>query len=196
VSRFRSITVWLEMAALAAVLAVAAPCLAGQNHRNEAPRPPAQSNRQGGHAGEWLRQHRNLPPEQQKRALQNDPQFRSLPPQRQQRYLNQLDRFNRMPPEQQQRVLNRMETWEHLTPQQKDQARQLHSQMQELSPDRRQAVRNAVQALRAMPPEARQRQIDSDRYKSMFSPHERDMLGNASKLPLAPAEPNEPAPEQ
>lgn len=188
-SRFRSITVWLEMAALAAVLVVAVPCLAGQNRRNEVPRPPAQSHReQSGHAGQWLRQHRNLPPEQQKRALQNDPQFRSLPPQRQQRYLNQLDRFNRMPPEQQQRVLNRMETWEHLTPQQKDQARQLHSQMQELSPDRREAVRNAVQALRAMPPEARQRQIESDRYKNMFSPHEREMLNNASRLPLAPAE--------
>ncbi len=192
--RFRPITVWLGMAALAAVLAGASPCLAAQNHRSEPPRPPAQSRaanegKPGGHAGQWLRQHRNLPPEQQKRALQNDPQFRSLPPQRQQRYLNQLDRFNRMAPEQQQRVLNRMETWEHLTPEQKGQARELHSQMQELSPDRRQAVRKAVQALRAMPPEARQREINSDRYRNMFSPHERDMLNSASRLPLAPAEP-------
>jgi len=92
-------------------------------------------------------------------------------------------------------MLNRMETWEHLTPAQKQQARQIHDQMQQLPPARRQAVRNAVQALRAMPPEARQRQIDSDSYKRQFSPQERDVLNGASKLPLAPAEPNE-QPEQ
>jgi hypothetical protein len=41
-----------------------------------------------------------------------------------------------------------------------------------------------------MPPEARQRQIDSDAYKKQFTPEERSILGGASKLPLAPAEPN------
>ena len=91
-------------------------------------------------------------------------------------------------------MLNRMETWEHLTPQQKDQARQLHSQMSQLSPDRRRAVQNGIQALRAMPPEAREREINSDTYKQQFSPQEREMLSGASKLPLAPAEPNVPKP--
>jgi hypothetical protein len=43
-----------------------------------------------------------------------------------------------------------------------------------------------VKALRGMPPEARQRQIDSDRYRSMFSPHEREVLKGTSTLPLAP----------
>ena len=62
--------------------------------------------------------------------------------------------------------------------------------MQQLPPERRQAVRNAIQTLRAMPPEARQRQIDSDAYKRQFTPQERNMLGGASKLPLAPAGPN------
>jgi hypothetical protein len=55
-----------------------------------------------------------------------------------------------------------------------------------LPPDRRQAVENAVKALRGMPPEARQRQIDSDRYRSMFSPQEREVLKGTSTLPLAP----------
>ena len=81
-----------------------------------------------------------------------------------------------------------METWEHLTPEQKDQARQVYSQMKNLPPQRRQAVRNAIQALRGMPPAARQREIDSDRFKSQFSPEERSILGGASKLPLAPPE--------
>jgi hypothetical protein len=141
------------------------------------------------HAGQWLQQHRNLPPAAQQKALENDPAFRNLPPQRQQELRNRLQHFNSLPPEQQNRVLNRMETWEHLTPQQKNQARTLHNQMQALPQDRRQAVGNAVQTLRAMPPAARDRTIDSDAYKARFSPEERDMLKNASQLPLAPTEP-------
>ena len=101
-----------------------------------------------------------------------------------------------MPSEQQERVLNRMETWEHLTPEQKAQARDFHSQMQQLPPERQQAVRNAIQSLRAMPPEARQRAIESDAYRQRFSPQERQMLDGASRLPLAPAEPNEQGPEE
>jgi hypothetical protein len=48
-----------------------------------------------------------------------------------------------------------------------------------------------------MPPAQRQQVIESDRFKSEFSPQERGLLSSASQLPLAPAEtaPNEPAPE-
>ncbi len=106
-----------------------------------------------------------------------------------------LQHFNSLPAQRQQLILNRMETWEHLTPQQKEQARQLHSQFSQLPADRRQAVQNGVKALRGMPPEVRQRQIDSDRYKSMFSPEERDLLRGTSRLPLAPTEGEENVPQ-
>ena len=39
-------------------------------------------------------------------------------------------------------------------------------------------------------------EIDCDTYKKQFSPQERGILGGASKLPLAPAEPNEPEPPE
>jgi len=201
VSRIRSIA--RGVATVAVVMALAATTPSWAQNRHEVPRPQNQGHPQNqgrpqnqGHSGEWLRQHRNLPPDQQRRALENDPRFRSLPPQRQQQLRNQLQRFNSMPPQQQDRMLHRMETWEHLTPEQKQQARQLHEQMQQLPPDRRQAIRNAVQTLRAMPPEARQRAIESDAYKNRFTPQERDMLNKASRLPLAPAEPNERGPEE
>lgn len=180
--------------ALALALSGGAPSWA-QNRRGEehashsVPRPPRV---QQGHAGQWLRQHNNLPPEQQRRALQSDPQFRNLPPQQKQHLENQLTRFNSLPPQQRQQMLRRMDTFGHLTPEQKDTARQMHSQMQTLPAERRQAVRNAIQALRAMPPDARQRQIDSDAYRRQFSPQERSILGGASRLPLAPAGPNGP----
>jgi hypothetical protein len=68
--------------------------------------------------------------------------------------------------------------------------------MPKLPPERNQAVRNAIQTLKAMPPEARQRQIDSDAYKKHFTPEERNILGGASKLPLAPVEPSVPEPPE
>ncbi|MGA7906276.1 MAG: DUF3106 domain-containing protein, partial [Candidatus Sulfotelmatobacter sp.] len=141
-----------------------------------------------GHAGYWLRQHKDMSPAEQERALQNDPNFRRLSPERQQQLRQRLQHFSSLPPEQQQRVLNRMETWEHLTPEQKQQVRQFHGEMQQLSPDRRRMVGTALSDLRAMPPAQRERIIDSERFKGMFSPQERDIMRGAARLPLAPPE--------
>jgi hypothetical protein len=51
-----------------------------------------------------------------------------------------------------------------------------------------------------MPPEQREEIINSNRFKKMFSPEERDILRGAVRLPLAPAENGRseepPAPEQ
>lgn len=155
-------------------------------------RPPAQ----GHHFGQWLNQQRNQPPEQQRRALQNDPQFRHLPTTRQQEYEQRLQRFNSLPPARQEQVLRRGEVWEHLKPQQRQDFRNFASQYNSLPPERRQAVRSAIQTLRAMPPQARQREIESGRF-SQFSPQERQMLNNASNLPLAPTPgANQPASPQ
>ncbi len=97
-----------------------------------------------------------------------------------------LHDFYSRPPEQQQRMLNRMETWEHLTPGQKQQAREVFGRMRQLPLDRRRMVGTAIRDLRAMPPGQREQIIDSNRFKGMFSPQERDIMRGASRLPLAP----------
>jgi hypothetical protein len=153
--------------------------------RPNATRPPQN---QPGHAGNWLRRYKDLPPAQQRRALENDPQFRRLPPQQQTRLQNRLQHFSSLPPQQQERVLNRMETWEHLTQNQKQQARQMFQQFRQLPPDRRQAVNKAIRSMRGLTPEQRDRLINSDQYRSAFSPQERSVLSGASHLPLAPNE--------
>src|SRR5690349_7884479 len=84
-------------------------------HNQSVPRPP-QNNQssaqgQGHHAGQWLRQYQGVPFDQQKKALESDPNFRKLPAERQQKLQDRLQRFNSLPPERQQRVLNRMEVW-------------------------------------------------------------------------------------
>ena len=143
---------------------------------------------QPGHAGNWLRRYKDLPPAQQRRALENDPQFRKLPPQRQARLRNQLQHFSSLPPQQQERVLSRMETWEHLTQNQKQEARQLFQQFRQLPPDRREAVNRAIRGMHGMTPEERDRLIDSDQYRGAFSPLERRVLSGAAHLPLAPGD--------
>jgi hypothetical protein len=143
---------------------------------------------QPGHAGNWLRRYKDLPPSQQRRALENDPQFRKLPPQQRARLQNQLQHFSSLPPRQQERVLNRMETWEHLRQDQKQHARQLFQQFRQLPPDRRQAVNQAIRGMRGLTPEQRDRLINSDQYRRAFSPQERWLLGGAAHLPLAPGD--------
>ena len=159
----------------------------GQGARPPQGRPPARPQR-GGHAGDWLRHYKDMPPAEQERALQNDPGFRRLPPAQQQQLRQRLQHFSNLPPQQQLRMLNRMETWEHLTPQQKYQARQIFGQIRALPPGRQRAVGTAIHALRGMPPEQREQVIDSDRFRGMFSDQEREMMRGATRLPLAPAE--------
>jgi len=143
---------------------------------------------QPGHAGNWLRNYKDLPPAQQRRALESDPQFRKLPPQQQLRLQNRLQHFSSLPPQQQERVLNRMETWEHLTPDQKQRARQLFQQFKQLPPDRRQAVNRAIREMRSLPPDQRDQLINSEEYSRTFSLQERVLLEGAAHLPLAPGD--------
>ena len=201
-------TRWMATAAFAGATVVVSlsPCLAQRSRFSSVQgRPPAQIQnhpqpRPGGHAGDWLRRYKGMSPGEQERALQSDPAFRRLSPERQQLLRQRLHHFASLPPEQQQRMLNRMETWEHLTPGQKQQARALFGRMQQLPSDRRRMVSTAVRDLRAMPPGEREQIIDSNRFRSVFSPEERDIMRGATRLPLAPPEngrPEEaPAPEQ
>ncbi len=154
------------------------------NHLKQA-RPPQN---QPGHAGNWLLRYKDLPPAQQRRALENDPQFRRLPPQQRARLQNRLQHFSNLPPQQQDRMLNRMETWEHLRQDQKQQARQLFQQFKQLPPERRQAVNRAIRGMRSLSPDQRDQLINSEQYRKEFSPQELGLLGGAAHLPLAPGE--------
>jgi hypothetical protein len=188
-------TNWRAVTVLALAAVLASPALAQHDNnsnngfRDFQPPPQNQYHQAGpGHAGDWLRRYRNVPPSEQERALQSDPAFRRLPPEQQQLLRQRLRHFSSLPPQQQQRMLNRMETWEHLTPEQKQWALDIHAQMQQLPPERRHMVRNAVEHLSVLPPEHRERIINSDRYRSVFSPQERDIMREALRLPLAPRE--------
>jgi Protein of unknown function (DUF3106) len=193
--RSNFMTAWMAAAVLAVATVVSVPCLAQRNSFHPMQGHPAAPNHPSarqGHAGDWLRHYQGLPPAERERALQNDPGFRRLPPERQQMLRQRLQHFYSLPPQQQQRMLNRMETWEHLTPGQKDQARQVFNRMRQLPPDRQRMVHTAIRDLRSLPPGQREQIIDSNRFRGMFSPQERDIMRGATRLPLAPSENGRP----
>jgi|GraSoiStandDraft_39_1057311.scaffolds.fasta_scaffold295908_1 uncharacterized protein DUF3106 len=150
------------------------------------------------HAGDWLRKYKDLPLDQQDKALESDPDFRKLPADRQAQLRDRLHRFSKLPPQQKQAILHRMETWEHLTHAQKQQAKAVYGKISQLPPDRRVAVTKAIQELRQIPPQQREPALDSEKYRSQFSEQERDMLKGVLRLPLAPvhAQNEAPAPDQ
>jgi Protein of unknown function (DUF3106) len=128
------------------------------------------------HLPQWMDRHSNLSPEEQQRALQNEPGFRDLPQQTQQRMLDRLNQLNKLTPEQRQRIVDRNEQIEHLTPQQRQQVSGALGQWRGLPEDRRRIVARAFRGLREMPEPQRQALMNSDRFRNQFSEQERNTI--------------------
>jgi hypothetical protein len=142
------------------------------------------------HLGQWMNRHSNMTLEQQQRALGNEPGFRQLPPQTQQHLRSRLNQLNSMSPDQRSRMIERNEDIERLSLPQRQQVRGAMQQLGALPMDRRRMVARAFRDLRAMPPEQRQSLLNSDRFRSQFSPQERGTLGQLLDVaPLLPPPP-------
>jgi hypothetical protein len=149
------------------------------------------------HLTEWMSRHRDMPLEQQKRALQAEPGFRELPAQTQQHYLDRLGQLNSMKPEERARMLEHNEEIEHLTGQQRQQVRGALLQLGTLPEDRRRLVARTFRDLRAMPEAQRQQYMSSSAYRSQFSDQERNTMSNLMSVePYIPGHKAGDAPPQ
>src|SRR5437588_7934196 len=110
--------------------------------QNKGPQPNGQHAGSPRH-GDWLRKYKDLPPDQQMKALENDPNFKKLPPERQEKLRQRLAQFNNLPPEQREKIVKRMRNFENLTPAQKMQARELAKRYQGVPPEGRQKMPQA-----------------------------------------------------
>lgn len=149
--------------------------------------PQAQAQgEKGEHLQAWMNQHRNLTPEQQQRALDNEPGFRQLPQATQDRMHNRLAQLNAMNPNQRERTQNHIEWMERLSPDQRTQVRGSMEQLGALPPDQRRAVAQSFRDLRALPPDQRGAAMNSPQYQYM-NPAQRaalnDLLRNESLIP-------------
>jgi len=149
---------------------------AQKRDRDRMPPGQAQNNNRQPRPGKWLREHLNTPPEQQQKALANDPEFKQLTPDQQQHLIKRLNQFNTLPPQQRERVLNRMRAIESLPPDKQSELRRSLSDMRQMPEDRRREVRKAYNNLRQMPPAQRQQVLNSERFQSSFSDEERSTI--------------------
>ena len=141
-----------------------------------------------GEAGAWLRRYKDLPPDQQQKALENDPEFKNLSPERQAKLRQRLQQFNSLPPERKDKIVRRMETFQKMPHQQRQQVRDLTTRMRALPEERRRPMRQALLQLSKMPPDQQQKTLDSPQYKSQFSDDERDILRGLAQLKVRPAQ--------
>jgi hypothetical protein len=126
--------------------------------------------------GEWLELHKNLPLDQQEKALENDPNFKKMAPNRQNALRDRLRKFNSLTPDQRDLAIKRMNFWASLTKEQHEQVRDANQKLQTLPPDRRVALHKALRHLRRMDPQHRQQVMESDRFKTLFSDQEQGIL--------------------
>jgi hypothetical protein len=130
----------------------------------------------GPRAGDWLRQFKDVPPDQQERALTNDPNFQKLPSDRQDKLRRQLHQFNNLPDDKKEQLLDRMEKFETLPPEQRQRLRAIQERMRQLPDDRQQRVRRAFHFVKGMTPEQRQNFFASSRFSGQFNSEEQEIL--------------------
>jgi Protein of unknown function (DUF3106) len=141
-----------------------------QNAQKKSPAGPVQR------MGEWLESHKNLPLDQQEKALESDPKFKKLTPDRQNALRERLRKFNSLPPDQRDQALKRMDFWGSLSKEQRQQLRDANQKLQALPEDRRVAIHKALRHLRQMNPQQREQVMQSDRFKTTFSDQEQGIL--------------------
>jgi hypothetical protein len=163
-----------------------------QKSPNAANRPGQKSGRK---MGDWLQAHKDLPPDQQLKLLENEPGFKKLPAERQAALRERLQKFNSLPPDKRNQALQRMEFLATLTPLQRQQLRSANEQLKGLPPDRQVAVHTALRHLRQMPPADRQQVIRSDRFRSTFSDQEQKLISQLADMSPADGSAQNPQPK-
>jgi len=150
-----------------------------QPGKNQPPRPAHNT-------GDWIRNHKDLSPEQQEKALESDPAFKKLESARQAALKERLRKFNSLPPQQRERAMARWKYLESLSPQQREQLRQANQELRGLPGDRQLMVHKAVRSLRQMTPEGREEVYKSDRFHNTFSSQEQDILKRLAGISAEP----------
>jgi hypothetical protein len=119
-------------------------------------------------------------PEERERALEK------LPTNMQEQFRNQLKRFDSLTPAQQQLQLKWVERYSALPQEQQAAFRQQLQALQKMPPERRQPIATALRRLEGMPDAQRRQVLDSEEFKSRFSPEELKMISDLSVVMLPP----------
>ncbi|HWF11553.1 MAG TPA: DUF3106 domain-containing protein [Bryobacteraceae bacterium] len=144
----------------------------------QAPRTPNQkAPKADNHPGEqMLLGLQNMTPEEREQALSR------LPPARRSQIEKRIQNFEALPPAAQERRLNRLERLNSLPPRRQNQVRRSMRDLNALPGDRRKAVNQELQRMSSLPDADRQAHMNTDDFRSRFSPSEQEMIGNLDEL--------------
>jgi hypothetical protein len=152
--------------------------------RNAAPKsPPArnpQAQKAGGapklaNPGNPVERLMAMPPEKREQVLEK------LPPQQQANLRERLDRFDKLPAAERARLNQMWSTFNSLPPEKQAIVTRQMQAFNNLPEARREDLRPVLQRLRVMPEDKRNALLNSEAFKSRFSPSELQMLSDISQ---------------
>lgn len=133
-------------------------------------RPAAQAQPSANAIDRWNR----MSPEERERELAK------LPPDRARLIRQRIWRYNHMPPEEKQALRQRYQTFSQLSPNEQQTVRERLGEFRQLPAARRPIVHREVQQLRLLPDAQRQARINSEEFRSRFSPQEQQIVRDLS----------------
>jgi hypothetical protein len=152
----------------AALLAAAA---AGPARSQQEPdRPSAQEQPSDNSIDRWNR----MSPEERERELAK------LPPARAKMIRQRIKRYNQMNPEEQQDLRERYQTFAQLPPEKRQAVRARFRELQQLPGPRQRVVHGEIQQMRLLPEPQRQGRLNSDEFRSLYSPQEQQIIRDLS----------------
>ncbi|HUQ49727.1 MAG TPA: DUF3106 domain-containing protein [Terriglobales bacterium] len=137
-------------------------------------------------AGDWLRQYKDVPVNEQEKALTSDPNFQRLPGDRQEKLRDRLRQFNSLSPEMKDRLLDRMAKYESMTPQERERLQRIQEGMRHLPDDRRKKVRQGFRKIKGLPADQRERFMNSEGFRNEFTDEEREMIKGLTEIEDTP----------
>jgi hypothetical protein len=111
-----------------------------------------------------------MSPEERERELAK------LPPERARKIRERIRRYNQLPPREKQALREGYQTFAQLPPEKQEIVRQSMRQFRQLSLERRPLVRREIGQLRALPEAQRGARMNSEEFRSQFSPQERQII--------------------
>ena len=121
---------------------------------------------------------RRMTPQQRERVLS------LMAPERRRRIETRLNELDQMNDAQRERLERRLQSFRELPPAERQNMRSLAQQLNQMGQPRRRIVRQELLRLRGMNDADRQSRLDSDNFRNLYSPEERELLNKLSALPV------------
>jgi Protein of unknown function (DUF3106) len=122
-----------------------------------------------------------MSPEERERELAK------LPPERARQIRERIRRYNQLPPREKQALREGYQKFAQLSPERQEVVRQRMRDFRQLPQSRRQLVRREIGQLRALPEPQRGARMNSEEFRSQFSPRERQIVRDITEyLPGQP----------